>query len=160
MKIDAFDARILNILQENNQLTSAELAGLVNLSPASCTRRVRKLRDSGVIAADVSIVSQNVTGQNLTMIVQVSVERERPDLLDEFKKSVQRSPEISQCFYVTGDVDFVLIVNIADLVEYEAFTKRFFLENPNVKRFSTMVVMNRVKFSTMIPIKGAGSDLE
>lgn len=155
MKIDAFDAQILNILQQNNLITSAELASRVNLSPASCTRRVRRLRDAGVIAADVSIVAPNVVGRNLTMIVQVSVERERPDLLDEFKKSVQRSPEISQCFYVTGDVDFVLVVNAADLVEYEAFTKRFFLENPNVRRFSTMVVMNRVKFSTMIPIKAS-----
>ncbi len=134
MKLDEFDAQILNILQENNQITSAKLSSRVNLSIASCTRRVRRLRKIGAIAADVSIVAPELIGRNLTMIVQVTVERERPDLLDEFKKSVQRTPEISQCFYVTGDVDFVLVVNSADLADYEAFTKRFFLENPNVRR--------------------------
>jgi Lrp/AsnC family leucine-responsive transcriptional regulator len=158
MKLDAFDAQILNILQENNQITSAELASRIHLSQASCTRRIRRLRELGAIEADVAIVSPAAAGKSLTMIVQVSVERERPDLLDAFNKSIRRTPEITQCYYVTGEVDFVLVVSAADLAEYEAFTKRFFLENPNVRRFSTMVVMNRVKFSTMVPVSASAGE--
>lgn len=152
MKLDAFDAQILNLLQENNQLTSNEMASRVNLSPASCLRRVRRLRDEGAIIADVSIVAPEAAGQNVTLIVMVSVERESLDLLDQFKRSVQRTPEVMQCYYVTGDFDFVLVITAADLTAYEAFTRRFFLENPNIRRFSTMVVMNRVKFTTTIPV--------
>lgn len=152
MKLDAFDAQILNVLQENNQITSAEMAARVNLSPASCLRRMRRLREEGTIVADVSIVAPEAVGRNLTMIVLVSVERERPELLDEFKRSMQRTPEVMQCYYVTGDADFVLLVTAADMADYESFTQRFFFENPNIRRFSTMVVMNRVKFATMIPI--------
>ena len=152
MKLDALDAQILNVLQKDNQITSAERAARVNLSPASCLRRMRRLREEGTIAADVSIVAPEAVGRNLTMIVLVSVERERPELLDEFKRSMQRTPEVMQCYYVTGDADFVLLVTAADMADYESFTQRFFFENPNIRRFSTMVVMNRVKFATMIPI--------
>ena len=152
MKLDAFDAQILNVLQKDNQITSAEMAARVNLSPASCLRRMRRLREEGTIVADVSIVAPEAVGRNLTMIVLVSVERERPELLDEFKRSMQRTPEVMQCYYVTGDADFVLLVTAADMADYESFTQRFFFENPNIRRFSTMVVMNRVKFATMIPI--------
>ena len=152
MKLDAFDAQILNVLQNDNQITSAEMAARVNLSPASCLRRMRRLREEGTIVADVSIVAPEAVGRNLTMIVLVSVERERPELLDEFKRSMQRTPEVMQCYYVTGDADFVLLVTAADMADYESFTQRFFFENPNIRRFSTMVVMNRVKFATMIPI--------
>lgn len=153
MKLDAFDAQILNLLQQNNQITSNEMASSVNLSPASCLRRMRRLRDEGAIIADVSIVAPEMVGRSLTLIVLVSVERESPELLDQFKRSVQRTPEVMQCYYVTGDCDFVLVVAAADLSDYEAFTKRFFLENQNIRRFSTMVVMNRVKFGTMMPVE-------
>jgi len=152
MKIDAFDAKILSILQENNQIPSHELAQRVNLSPASCLRRVKRLRTEGVIAADVSIVSPEAVGKRMSMIVMVTVEREQPQLLDEFRRSMMQIPEVTQCYYVTGDADFVLIVNVVDMQEYEAFTNRFLFENRNVRRFQTMVVMNKVKFTYQTPV--------
>jgi len=152
MKIDAFDAKILSILQENNQIPSHELAQRVNLSPASCLRRVKRLRTEGVIAADVSIVAPEAVGKRMSMIVLVTVEREQPQLLDEFRRSMMQIPEVMQCYYVTGDADFVLIVNVVDMQEYEAFTNRFLFENRNVRRFQTMVVMNKVKFTYQTPI--------
>ncbi len=155
MKIDAFDAKILAILQENNQIPSHELARRVNLSAASCLRRVKRLRAEGVIAADVSIIAPEAVGKRMSMIVLVTVEREQPQLLDEFRRSMMQIPEVMQCYYVTGDADFVLIVNVVDMQEYEAFTNRFLFENRNVRRFQTMVVMNRVKFTQRIPVAAA-----
>jgi Lrp/AsnC family leucine-responsive transcriptional regulator len=153
MELDIFDTRILNALQSNNQLTSKELAESVNLSAASCLRRAKRLRDEGVIVGDVSILAPEAVGKRLTMIVLVSLERETPHLLDEFKRSMTRTPEVMQCYYVTGEADFVLIVNAVDMAAYEEFTKRFFFENPNLKRFYTMAVMNRVKFTTRIEVE-------
>ncbi|MDP0930311.1 Lrp/AsnC family transcriptional regulator [Paracoccus onubensis] len=151
--IDSFDAKLLNILQANNLITSSDLAEQVHLSSASCLRRVRRLREEGVIASDVSIVSPELAGLAMTMIVLVTLERERTDLMDNFKRSVLNAPEVFQCYYVTGDFDFVLIVTVRNLSDYEDFTNRFFFDNPNVRRFSTMVVMNRTKFSTSVPVE-------
>jgi Lrp/AsnC family leucine-responsive transcriptional regulator len=150
MKLDDFDAKLLNLLQANNRLTSHELAKEVHLSPASCARRVARLRSEGVIEADVAIVAPDKLGKRLTMVVMVTVEREQPQLLDEFKRSMLSTREVSQCYYVTGDADFILIVNVEGMAEYESFTNRFLFENRNVRRFQTMVVMNRVKFETAV----------
>lgn len=152
VRLDEFDAQLLNLLQENNQLTAQELAQRVNLSPASCLRRAKRLRETGVIEADVSILSADAMGKRLTMIVMVTVEREQPQLLGEFRRSMMQIAEVMQCYYVTGDADFVLVVNVRDMEEYESFTNRFLFENRNVRRFQTMVVMNKVKFSTKVPV--------
>jgi Lrp/AsnC family leucine-responsive transcriptional regulator len=95
-------------------------------------------------------VAPDKLGKRLTMVVMVTVEREQPQLLDEFKRSMLSTREVSQCYYVTGDADFILIVNVEGMAEYESFTNRFLFENRNVRRFQTMVVMNRVKFETAV----------
>ena len=148
--LDEFDLRLLDALQENNQRTSEELAELVHLSPASCLRRAKRLRDSKVICADVSVVAPEALGKRMTMIVLVALEREQHDLIDAFKASMRKTPQVVQCYYVTGAVDFVLTVSVKDMDEYEDFTKRFFFENRNVRRFETMVVMGRTKFDLSV----------
>jgi len=145
-QLDEFDIKILDALQDNNQRTSEELANLVHLSPASCLRRARRLRETKVIVADVSIVAPEVIGPRMTMIVLVSFEREQHDLIDSFKASMHADPQVTQCYYVTGAVDFVLFVAARDLADYERFTQKFFFENRNVKKFETMVVMSCAKF--------------
>jgi Lrp/AsnC family transcriptional regulator, leucine-responsive regulatory protein len=133
-------------------LSASELADQTRLSPGSCLRRIKRMREEGVIAKDVSILNPEAVGRKLTMVVLVSLERERVDLIEEFKKSMLKTSEVMQCYYVTGDADFVLVVTAVDMSDYEEFTKRFFFENTNVRKFTTLVVMNRVKFGTAIPI--------
>src|ERR1700744_3820998 len=144
--LDTFDIKLLSALQENNQRTSGELAALANLSPAACLRRVRRLRDTRVISADVSVVDPDALGQRMTMIVIVALERDQHDLTDAFMNSMRATPQVTQCYYVTGQADFVLMISVRDMKDYETFTRAFFAENRNVKRFDTMVVMNRAKF--------------
>lgn len=155
IELDSFDIRLLAVLQQNNQLTSAQLAERVGLSPAACLRRAKRLREEGIIIGDVSLVAPEAVGRRMTMIVLVEFERERIDLIDTFKSSMQRTLEVMQCWYVTGDADFVLLITAEDMADYEAFTNRFFFENPNIRRFRTMVVMNRVKFGMAVPIRAA-----
>jgi len=146
VSLDSFDIKLLSALQENNQRTSEELAALVNLSPAACLRRVKRLRDTRVISADVSIVAPEALGQRMTVIVVVALERDQQDLTEAFMASMRAAPQVTQCYYVTGQADFVLVVSVRDMEEYEAFTQAFFAGNRNVKRFDTMVVMKRAKF--------------
>ena len=154
-KLDRADAALLEAVQRNNRLTSEELAALVNLSPTACQRRLKRLRAEGVIESDVAIVSPKAVGRPVSMIVMVSLERERADIVDRFKRSIRAAREVMLGYYVTGDADFILVVTAQDMEAYEAFTRRFFYENPDIKGFKTMVVMDRVKASFALPIEAA-----
>jgi Lrp/AsnC family transcriptional regulator, leucine-responsive regulatory protein len=152
IELDRVDGRILEAMQRNNRLTSEELGDLVGLSPTACQRRVKRLRAEGVIEADVSIVSPKKVGRPVTMLVLVSLERERADIVDRFKNAIRATQEVMIGYYVTGDADFVLIVTAKNMEDYEQFTRRFFYENHDIKGFKTMVVMDRVKAGFAVPI--------
>ncbi|MGN6455815.1 MAG: Lrp/AsnC family transcriptional regulator [Achromobacter mucicolens] len=156
MELDDFDLQILQSLQEDNQRTSQDVAQRVNLSPVSCLRRMKRLREAKVVTADVSVVDPAAVGRGITMVVLVSLESERADKLDQFKRAMQNAPEIMQCLSVTGEVDFVLTLTMRDMAEYEVFAQRYFWGNPNVKRFSTRVVMSRVKNGLTVPVMAGG----
>ncbi|SFQ34168.1 Lrp/AsnC family transcriptional regulator, leucine-responsive regulatory protein [Bradyrhizobium sp. Ghvi] len=87
------------------------------------------------------------------MLVLVSLERERSDIIDKFKKAIKSSAEVVNGFYVTGDADFVLYITARTMEDYEQFTRRFFYENSDIKGFRTMVILDRVKAGLSIPIK-------
>jgi len=151
IKLDDFDRKILHEVQLNNQLTSAQLSEKIGLSPTSAQRRLNRLRSEKVIESEVAIVSGTALGRSLTMMIAVTLERERSDIIDHFKKSVRREPVVMSAYYVTGDNDFVLIVSVKDMEEYEEFTRNFLYDNPDIKGFKTTVVMDRIKASFYIP---------
>jgi Lrp/AsnC family leucine-responsive transcriptional regulator len=155
VELDRIDARLLAELQRNNRVASEELGELVGLSSTGIQRRIKRLRSSGIIEADIAVVSPKAVGRDVMMLVMVSLERERADIIDTFKHSIRTTPEIMSGYYVTGDADFVLVVTTRNMEEYEQFTRQFFYNNPNIKGFKTMVVMDRVKAGFSIPIPGA-----
>ena len=145
MSIDQFDKHILRLLQQNNRLTSDELAETVGLSASAVQRRLKRLRDEKIIEADVSIISPAAAGIGITCIVDVVLERGNSQAIDKFKASMLQHSEVMQCYYVTGSYDFVMIVNTQTMQHYEAFSKEWLMDNPNVKHFYTHVVMDKVK---------------
>nr|WP_197733027.1 Lrp/AsnC family transcriptional regulator [Paraburkholderia pallida] len=151
-RLDAFDLKILNIVQENNLVTNREIAEAVNLSTPAVARRLQRLRTEGVIWQDVSVLRPEEMGNRLTIIVEVSVESEAMEHLEAAKQRFSRCPQVQQCYYVTGEADFVLIMSVKDMSEYEALTRKLFFEPGNVKRFRTTVSMQRVKVSMAIPL--------
>jgi len=86
----------------------------------------------------------------VTSIVLVALEQEQLDLLDTFKNRMSAYPEVTQCYYVTGSADFILVINTGSMEEYGAFTERAFFPDKNIKSFSTFVAMQTVKFTTRI----------
>lgn len=152
--MDDFDRKLLTLLQENNRQTAEQLSEQVGLSPAACQKRIKRLRDNGVIARDISVLDPAAVGRRLTLIVEITLERERPEMLDEFKRKMMNTPEVMQCYYVTGNADFIIIVTARDMKDYEDFTRRFFFQNSNVRRFHTNVVMDNVKLGLSIPVEG------
>ncbi len=151
--MDSIDAKLLTALQVDARQTSDVLGGLVGLSPTACQRRLKKLRESGAIESEIAVVSPKAVGRPVLAIVSVSLERDRADIFERFKKAVRAAPEVMQAFVVLGETDFVLMVSARDLDDYEAFTHRFFYENPNIKGFKTTVVVNRLKVGLTLPVE-------
>lgn len=151
--MDHLDIKLLNLIQQNNRLTTEQLSQATGWSPTSCQRRLKQLRSQGIIAADISVISPAAVGRRMTMVVQVSLEHDQPEYLDRFKRAMIALPEVMQCYYVTGNSDFILILTAKDMKDYEAFTRRVFFDNPNIKSFITNVAIDQIKAGLTIPLE-------
>jgi Lrp/AsnC family leucine-responsive transcriptional regulator len=152
--MDSFDVKILNILQHDNRLPTERIAEQVGLSPSAVQRRLKRLREQGTIEAEVAVISPEAAGRKLIAIVEVTMQRERPlsASQNEFRRLMVATPEVMQCYHVTGNADFILIITAADIQEYEALTRRLFVDNPSVRGYNTSIVMRRVKTGMSIPL--------
>lgn len=152
MELTEIDRKLLAEVQRDNRQSGERLGERVGLSPTACQRRLKRLREAGVIEADVSVVSPAALGRPMTLVVTVELERERIDIVDEFKRAVAGTPEIQSGYYLTGEADFLLVVTAVDMEDFEAFTRRFFYGNPHIRRFKTRVVIDRVKTGLALPL--------
>ncbi|WP_414440089.1 Lrp/AsnC family transcriptional regulator [Burkholderia sp. 22PA0106] len=150
--LDTYDRKLLAEIQRDAQTPQNELGTRVNLSTAAVNRRLRRLADDGVIERYTAIVSPEKTGHPLTIVVNVEVESEQIDQLDAMKRSFARCPQIQQCYYVAGEWDFVLILSVRHMEQYNELTRQLFFSNNNVKRFKTLVSMDRVKVGLDVPV--------
>ena len=142
--IDAFDHALLAEVQQNNLTPARVLAERVGLSESAVLRRLRRLRAEGVITADVSVVRPASLGRPVTAIVLVNMVREGRAQIDAFTERLQRRPEVVSTWYVTGNADFVLVLNLADLAAYDTFTNEVFLADPNVGKFETLLSLREL----------------
>jgi len=150
--LDDFDRKILAILQSDNMTPQRTIGEAVNLSAPAVQRRIKKMTEAGVIQANVAIVDPEALGHPITIFIEVEVISETAEQIENAKRQFAVTPEIQQCYYVTGEADFVLIVLVPSMASYEALTKRLFFGNNNVKRFRTLVVMDRIKAGLKVPV--------
>jgi Lrp/AsnC family transcriptional regulator, leucine-responsive regulatory protein len=151
---DSFDLAILDILQRDNATPQRSIGEAVNLSAPAVQRRIRKMEETGVITANVAVIEPMAVGQHITVIVEVEVISETAELIDSAKREFASVPEVQQCYYVTGEADFVLVILVPSMAAYEALTRRLFFGNNNVKRFRTFVAMDRIKVGLSVPVTG------
>ncbi|MGI6246888.1 MAG: Lrp/AsnC family transcriptional regulator [Pseudochelatococcus sp.] len=150
--VDEFDLKILNLVQNDNQTPQREISESVGLSAPAVARRLQRLRATGIIRKDMAVVDERALGRPLTIVVEVTSENERLDLIDEMKRRFIACPQVLQCYYVTGETDFILIMNAKDMDEYTALTRLLFFEGGNVKSFRTCVAMETVKANGAVPL--------
>jgi Lrp/AsnC family leucine-responsive transcriptional regulator len=154
VELDDADRRILAAMQENNLLPADRLGEKVGLSASSVQRRTKRLRAAKVVIGDVSILDPKMVDQGAMFIVEVTLERESAEVVESFKRRMRAAPEVQQCYYVTGDADFVLMVNASDISDYEKIVERLFFEERNIRKFKTGVVLSRVKATLAVPVSG------
>lgn len=150
--LDAFDLAILRILQRDNTTPQRAIGEAVNLSAPSVQRRIRRMEADGIIKQNVAVIAQDKVNLPLTIFVQVELVSETPDDIDRMKARFRDAPEVQQCFYVTGEADFMLVVVVDSMAAYEDFTRRAFFQDGNVRKFRTYVSMDAVKTGTALNI--------
>ncbi|MEM7440789.1 MAG: Lrp/AsnC family transcriptional regulator [Pseudomonadota bacterium] len=145
VSLDSFDLAILRHLQQDATLPQRQIAEQVNLSAPSVQRRIRRMTQTGVIERQAAHIDPARVGLPLTILVEVELNVETGGKVDTLKQTFTDAPEVQQCYYVTGEADFVLVILVADMAEYEALTHRLFFASENIKRFKTFVAMDRTK---------------
>ena len=148
--LDKMDRKILNILQRDNQITNLALAEQIGISAPPCFRRVKRLRDEGFIVNDVSLVDPFKVGRPLIVFANITLEKQREDLLAHFERKMSDEPEVMQCYFVSGDTDYLLIIHVADMNHYNDFARRVFANEPNIKKFRSSFCLNRTKYNTHV----------
>ena len=150
--MDIFDRKILSELQENNRISTEKLGEKIGLSATACQRRLKKLRESEVIVKEVAVLNGVKFDNYVTVIVEVIMKRGSANNIDSFKNRMLDNTHIQQCFYVTGNVDFILVITSKNMLEYEKLTQELFFFDDNIQKFHSTVVMENVKVGLNIPI--------
>ncbi|WP_144157485.1 Lrp/AsnC family transcriptional regulator [Paraburkholderia sp. BCC1885] len=168
IEMDAIDRRILAILQENGRLSNQEIAERVNLSPSPCLRRIRRLEESGVIRGYVALLDPQQLGLDLLAYVNVRLEkRGGPSLspsgdvtplragathADLFRAAVQTWPEVVACHAMTGEMDYLLRVQVEDMAHFSRFVQDRLLHHPSVIDVKSSFSLETFKETTALPI--------
>lgn len=152
MGLDRFDRLLLNAVQEDASRTSEQLSAEIPLSPSAIQRRLKRLREDGFIEREVAIVDPRKIGRPTFFIVSLEIERERPELVVDLRKWLSDHDEVQQVFYVTGNVDFILVLSARSTEEFDELMTRLVAENTNVRKFTTYVALGVPKRGLVVPI--------
>ncbi len=150
--LDRIDRRILESLQADGRLTNQDLAARVALSPSPCLRRVRALEKAGVIRQYVALLDPPKVGLGMLAYVTVKLEKKGKMPVDQFIRAVQSWPEVIACYSMTGDMDYLMRVQVEDLDHYSRFIMDTLLKQPGVIDIRSNFVLERVKDTTALPL--------
>ncbi|TFW10405.1 Lrp/AsnC family transcriptional regulator [Oxalobacteraceae bacterium OM1] len=148
--LDKVDRKLLNLLQKDNQMPTRVLAEKVHISQPTCLRRVRDLRAAGIISADVALVDPFALGYGMLAFLEVSLNNQSDEHMQEFEARMAKEPEVMQCYFVSGDYDYFLVVHVIDMDAYYQFVRRVISGSGNVRHFQSRFPMKRAKFATRI----------
>lgn len=153
MKLDRTDRRILALMQADGRISNLELADAVGLSPTPCSRRVKRLEESGVIERHVTLLNQSALGLKLTAIIGITMDRHTPERFENFEKTVRDYPEVMECAVVTGQAaDYLLRVVVPDMEYYEKFLLGRLTRIAGVTGVHSSFVLRQVIRRTELPL--------
>ncbi|WP_299663177.1 Lrp/AsnC family transcriptional regulator [uncultured Psychromonas sp.] len=153
IKLDRTDKQILRLMQSNARISNLELADSVGLSPTPCSRRVKRLEESGIIDKHVTLLKPAALGLNLTAMIGISMDRHTPERFENFEREVTSLPEVLECLIVTGQsADFLLKVVVRDMQHYEKFLLGHITKLEGVTGVHSSFVLREVVKKTALPL--------
>jgi Lrp/AsnC family transcriptional regulator len=145
--MDATDAKILQLLQQDADRPVAEVASAVGLSPTPCWRRIQKLRAAGVIQRTVALVDPKAVGLDLNGFVGIEARDHSPEWLRQFTEAVSEMAEVMEIYRMAGETDYLLRVAVRDMAHFDDFYRRL-IEAVPLKNVTSHFAMERVKYTT------------
>lgn len=154
--LDAIDLKLLNQLQHDATPSNQDLAALVHVSPPTCLRRVKRLRDAGLIERQIAVLSSDrlapLIGHGLTAIVEITLDQQGAAQQQAFEDKVVPCDAVQQCYRVSSGPDFVLVVQASDMPAYLVLTQQLFTSDSNVRNVKTFFSVKRAKYETKLPL--------
>lgn len=149
--MDDIDRKILEHLQKDSQIPAAELAEIVGCSRTACWRRIKSMEEAGIIRAHVALVNRDKIGLPVTVFVNIKTNAHEPGWLEKFAAVVERFPEITEFYRMSGDVDYLLKVVVPDIASYDDFYRRL-IQSIQLSDVSSNFAMEEIKFTTALPV--------
>jgi Lrp/AsnC family leucine-responsive transcriptional regulator len=160
VELDATDWALLAQLQDDSALSNQDLAAKVHVSPATCLRRVKRLRDAGLIEREMAVLNPErmaaSIGHGMEAVVEVSLDRQGNEEQEAFEQRVTADDAVQQCYRVSPGPDFILIVHARDMQDYLALAQRLFTSDANVRNVKAFFSVKRGKFRPRIPLPVRG----
>ncbi len=153
MKLSRPDRLLLNELQHDATRNQSELAEVAGMSRTSCWRRIREFEEAGLIERRVALLNPKVAGFNIQVLLLVAMTEHTDENRQNFERHVSLLAEVTECFSVSGDRDYVLHVVVQDMDSYNEFLNRQILKHSAVRSASSTFVLRRVKYSTVLPLR-------
>ncbi len=152
-KFDKIDLKIMKILQENSKITNLDLSKKIGLSPAPTLERVKKLEQSGIIKSYHALVDTQSIGLSVKTFVLVSLAWQKENALNAFLEKIQAIEEITECYIITGEADFLIKIICKDIPTYEQLLFKTLSQIEEIERLKTLMTLSTVKDSKLLPFK-------
>ena len=152
MKLSTADRRLLNALQRDATRNQTELADIAGMSRTSCWRRIRDFEKIGLIRRQVALLDPKLAGFNIQVVLAVAMTEHTDENRQDFESHVAMLPEVTECFSVAGERDYVLHVVVRDMETYTELLNSQILKHPAVRSASSTFVLRTVKYTTMLEL--------
>lgn len=150
-ELDAFDRKILDLVQRDCQLNAEVIADAVGLSASAVQRRLRRMRSDKTISAEVAVVNPQAVGQTMSFLSGLEI-KDNYEALPRIRQWAQGEPSVQQVYYVTGSFDIMMVVVAKDVKAYDALAARLMADIPQVVRMTTHVVIDAMKLGLFVPV--------
>lgn len=151
-ELDDIDKAILRELQEDSSISNVELARRVMLSPPAVHARIRQLEDNGYVKQYVAILDREKVGYDMLCMISVTLQFHQSDMINQFREAIAQMPEVLECFFITGDYDYLLKVAVHNRKDLERFLMDRLTPIPGIARISTSMVLGEIKNTSSLPI--------
>jgi Lrp/AsnC family transcriptional regulator len=149
--LDAFDIKILNLLQRDATVSLADISAKVGLSSTPCWRRIQKLEEAGVIRRRVALLDRDALNVGVTVFVAIRTQQHNARWLRDFARAVSGFPEVVDCYRMAGDIDYLLRLVLPDIAAYDDLYKRL-IARIELSDVTSMFAMEQIKSTTELPL--------
>ncbi|MGW4125443.1 Lrp/AsnC family transcriptional regulator [Nocardia sp. NPDC004711] len=158
ISLDSVDRALLTLIQSDSRKSVEEFGAAVGLSTSAAHRRIQRMRASRVIIGEIALIDPAAVDRPMVMIVSLSVEREGREHLHTLRSWLDAEPAVQQCWYISGEADFIVVVTARDMAEFDEIVQRLVSENNNVRHFHTSVAISTVKRGLSVKTDGCSQD--